>query len=78
MEGGQKRGRTATVRARWRRGARDLTPPPSPLAPADPRANTAIAFPPPPQNRRNTPDRLELKKYNRFLRRVTLHRELKK
>jgi len=29
------------------------------------------------KNRRNTPDRLELRKYNRFLRRHTLHREIK-
>ena len=74
MEGGK--GGTATVPRRP--GARSLTPPPHPPAPADPRAHTIIALPPSPQNRRNTPDRLELKKYNRFLRRVTLHRELKK
>lgn len=30
------------------------------------------------QNRRNTPDRLELMKYNKYLRRMTLHREIKK
>ena len=30
------------------------------------------------QNRRNTPDRLEVMKYNKFLRRHTLHREIKK
>lgn len=30
-----------------------------------------------PQNRRNTPARLELKKYNPHLRRYTLHREIK-
>lgn len=29
------------------------------------------------KNRKNTPDRLELKKYNPFLKRVTLHREIK-
>ena len=29
------------------------------------------------QNRKNTPDRLELKKYNPFLKRVTVHREIK-
>ena len=29
------------------------------------------------KNRKNTPDRLELKKYNPFLQRVTLHRETK-
>ena len=29
------------------------------------------------KNRRNTPDRLELKKYNRKLRRHTVHREIK-
>jgi hypothetical protein len=31
-----------------------------------------------PQNRRNTSERLELMKYNPYLRRHTLHRELKK
>ena len=30
-----------------------------------------------PQNRKNTSARLELKKYNKFLRRITLHREIK-
>ena len=30
------------------------------------------------KNRRNTPDRLEIKKYNKYLRRHTVHRELKK
>lgn len=29
------------------------------------------------KNRKNTPERLELKKYNPFLKRVTLHREIK-
>lgn len=29
------------------------------------------------KNRKNTPGRLELKKYNPFLRRVTVHREIK-
>ncbi len=29
------------------------------------------------KNRNNTPDRLELKKYNPFLRRHTIHREIK-
>ena len=29
------------------------------------------------KNRKNTPDRLELKKYNPILKRVTLHREIK-
>ncbi len=29
------------------------------------------------KNRKNTPDRLELKKYNPYLRRVTLHKEIK-
>lgn len=29
------------------------------------------------KNKRNTPARLELKKYNPFLRRYTLHREIK-
>ena len=29
------------------------------------------------KNRRNTPDRIELKKYNRKLRKHTLHREIK-
>ena len=30
------------------------------------------------QNRRNTPGRIELMKYNKYLRRYTLHREIKK
>jgi len=30
------------------------------------------------KNRRNTPDRLEIKKYNKYLRRMTLHKEIKK
>ncbi len=29
------------------------------------------------KNRKNTPGRLELKKYNRILKKVTLHREIK-
>ena len=29
------------------------------------------------KNKRNTPERLELKKYNPYLRRMTLHREVK-
>ena len=29
------------------------------------------------KNRKNTPERLELKKYNPYLKRVTLHRERK-
>lgn len=29
------------------------------------------------KNRKNTPDRLELKKYNPYLRRVTVHKEIK-
>ncbi|MCB1051782.1 MAG: 50S ribosomal protein L33 [Acidobacteria bacterium] len=29
------------------------------------------------KNRKNTPNRLELKKFNPFLRRYTLHREVK-
>ncbi len=29
------------------------------------------------KNKKNTPGRLELKKYNKYLRRVTLHREVK-
>lgn len=29
------------------------------------------------KNRKNTPDRLELKKYNPYLRKVTVHREIK-
>eukprot|EP00963_Diacronema_lutheri_P011892 scaffold1501_cov352-Pavlova_lutheri.AAC.35 len=32
----------------------------------------------PPQSKRNTPGRLELMKYNKYLRRHTLHREIKK
>ena len=30
------------------------------------------------QNRRNTPARLEIMKYNKYLKKMTLHRELKK
>ena len=30
-----------------------------------------------PQNRKNSSARLELKKYNKYLRRVTLHREVR-
>ncbi|MEI7597143.1 MAG: 50S ribosomal protein L33 [Bacteroidota bacterium] len=29
------------------------------------------------KNRKNTPERLELKKYNRILKKVTVHREIK-
>jgi large subunit ribosomal protein L33 len=29
------------------------------------------------KNKKNTPDRIERKKYNPFLRKVTLHREIK-
>ncbi len=29
------------------------------------------------KNKKNTPDRLELKKYNRVLKKVTLHKEIK-
>ena len=29
------------------------------------------------KNRKNTPDRLEVKKYNPYLRKVTVHREIK-
>ncbi|TAK46160.1 MAG: 50S ribosomal protein L33 [Saprospiraceae bacterium] len=29
------------------------------------------------KNRRNTPDRLELKKFNPFLKKMTVHREIK-
>ena len=29
------------------------------------------------KNRKNTPERMELRKYNTILRRVTLHREIK-
>ncbi|HCY00545.1 MAG TPA: 50S ribosomal protein L33 [Bacteroidales bacterium] len=29
------------------------------------------------KNKKNTPDRLELKKYNSVLRKVTVHREIK-
>ncbi len=29
------------------------------------------------KNRKNTPERLELKKYNKVLKKVTLHREIK-
>ena len=29
------------------------------------------------KNRKNTPDRLELMKYNRYLKRMTLHKEVK-
>jgi ribosomal protein L33 len=30
-----------------------------------------------PQNKKNTPERMELKKYNKFLRRMTVHKEIK-
>ncbi len=29
------------------------------------------------KNRKNTPERLELKKYNKYLRKVTVHKEIK-
>lgn len=29
------------------------------------------------KNRKNTPDRLELKKYNPFMKKMTVHREIK-
>ena len=29
------------------------------------------------KNRKNTPDRLEMRKYNQILKKVTLHREIK-
>lgn len=29
------------------------------------------------KNKKNTPDRIELKKYNKFLKRVTVHKEIK-
>uniref|UniRef100_A0A061RX87 Large subunit ribosomal protein L33 n=1 Tax=Tetraselmis sp. GSL018 TaxID=582737 RepID=A0A061RX87_9CHLO len=29
------------------------------------------------KNRKNTPERLEIKKYNKFLRRMTVHKEIK-
>ncbi len=29
------------------------------------------------KNKRNTPDRLELKKYNPYLRKMTIHKEIK-
>ena len=29
------------------------------------------------KNKKNTPDRLEIKKFNRILRKVTLHKEIK-
>lgn len=29
------------------------------------------------KNRKNTPERIELKKYNRFLKKVTVHKEIK-
>ena len=29
------------------------------------------------KNRKNTPDRMEIKKYNRVLRRYTVHKEIK-
>lgn len=29
------------------------------------------------KNRRNTPDRMELKKYNPYLRKMTIHKEIK-
>eukprot|EP00212_Chloropicon_laureae_P007484 CAMPEP_0197492442 /NCGR_PEP_ID=MMETSP1311-20131121/8995_1 /TAXON_ID=464262 /ORGANISM="Genus nov. species nov., Strain RCC856" /LENGTH=63 /DNA_ID=CAMNT_0043037343 /DNA_START=180 /DNA_END=371 /DNA_ORIENTATION=+ len=30
------------------------------------------------KNRRNNPDRMELMKYNKYLKKMTLHREIKK
>ena len=30
-----------------------------------------------PQNKKNTPDRLEIKKFNPILKRVTVHKEIK-
>lgn len=29
------------------------------------------------KNRKNTPERLELKKYNKYLRKMTIHKEIK-
>ncbi len=29
------------------------------------------------KNKKNTPERVELKKYNRFMRKITLHKEIK-
>jgi large subunit ribosomal protein L33 len=29
------------------------------------------------KNRKNTPDRIEIKKYNPYLKKVTLHKEIK-
>jgi large subunit ribosomal protein L33 len=29
------------------------------------------------QNKKNTPERMELMKYNKYLRRMTLHKEIK-
>lgn len=29
------------------------------------------------KNRKNTPERLELKKYNKYLRKITIHKEIK-
>jgi large subunit ribosomal protein L33 len=60
--------------------------PASRAPPPPPRRRRARSPPPPllpvpvccdPQNRRNTPERLELMKYNKNLRKYTLHREIK-
>ena len=53
--------------------ARACRPPPlTPHTHAPPQNNA-----PKKQNRRNTPERLEIKKFNPNLRRYTLHREIK-
>lgn len=54
---------------------------PAPRCARAPQPASEQHAPPPPgpqKNTKNTPERLELMKYNPFLRRHTLHRELKK
>jgi len=50
-------------------------PPPRSLTPPPPLLPVPVCCDP--QNRRNTPERLELMKYNKNLRKYTLHREIK-
>ena len=65
-------GRRASERERRRWRATRMT------RDADDTRLTPFHVRPRPQNRRNTSERLELMKYNPYLRRHTLHRELKK
>ena len=76
--------RACHARRRTRRDPRDPPAPRRPAPDAHPwntRLTTPPPNPPPPilsQNRRNTSQRVELMKYNPYLRKHTLHRELKK